>query len=66
MGRNLLLAAMLTFAGSGAAYVPPLGQLVKTFATVDGPVSVYRLGAGCALAFRGVVLQVVDAATCRA
>jgi len=65
--KGLLLAAMLCLGGSGAPYATPvLGTPWKTIHTVDGNLSVYRLAGGCVVAFRGVVLQVVDGATCQA
>jgi len=43
-----------------------LGNLIKTVATIDGPLKVYRDVAGCSVIWKGVVADRVDMATCSA
>ena len=68
----IALAVMLAFGSPRMLARPvvvsaqPLGTPFKTVHTVDGDVTVYHVAAGCAVAFRGVVLQVVSERTCRA
>ena len=61
--RSLLLAFMLSMAGTGAPYLAP--WLVKSVATDMGTMRVYRDPLGCTVTLRGIQVDRVDLVICR-